>query len=101
MDALVDGILAEVSARGSDPSLLRILRLRVVAAAMLGKRKVLLNVGAEYATVRDCTARVLKDLRPLAFVDPKVQNSSLSYCVSDPCPHPYPNLNRAREGGYV
>ena len=66
MDALVDGILAEVSARGSDPSLLRILRLRVVAAAMLGKRKVLLNVGAEYATVRDCTARVLKDLRPLA-----------------------------------
>jgi hypothetical protein len=66
VDALVDGILAEVSARGSDPSLLRILRLRVVAAAMLGKRKVLLNVGAEYATVRDCTARVLKDLRPLA-----------------------------------
>ena len=82
MDALVDGILAEVSARGSDPSLLRILRLRVVAAAMLGKRKVLLNVGAEYATVRDCTARVLKDLRPLAFVDPKVQNPSGPLLVS-------------------
>ena len=63
---MVDGILAEVSARGSDPSLLRILRLRVVAAVIIGKRKVLLNVGAECATVRDCTVRVLNDLRPLA-----------------------------------
>jgi hypothetical protein len=66
VDALVDVILAEVSARGSDPSLLRILRLRVVAAVMLEKRTVLLNVGAECATVRDCTARVLNDPRPLA-----------------------------------
>ena len=79
---MVDGILAEVSARGSDPSLLRILRLRVVAAVMLGKRKVFLNVGAEYATVQDCTARVLKDLRPLAFVNPKVQNPSGPLLVS-------------------
>ncbi len=51
MDALVDGILAEVSARGSDPSPLRILRLRVVVAVMLGKLKVLLNVGSECASV--------------------------------------------------
>ncbi len=82
MDALGDGILAEVSARGSEPSLLRILRLRVVAAVMLSKRKVLLNVGAAYATVRDCTARVLNDLRPLAVVDPKVQNPSDPLLVS-------------------
>ena len=66
MDALVNGVLAVVSECGSDPSLLRILRLRVVAAVMLGNQNFLLNVGATYATVRECTARVLKDLRPLA-----------------------------------
>ena len=66
MDALVNGVLAVVSECGSDPSLLRILRLRVVAAVMLGKQNVLLNVGATYATVRECTERVLQNLRPLA-----------------------------------
>ena len=66
MDALVNGVLAVVSECGSDPPLLRILRLRVVAAVILGKQNVLLNIGATYATVLECTERVLRDLRPLA-----------------------------------
>ncbi len=60
----VGGILLAVSECGSDPTLLRILRLRVDTDVMLDKRNVLLNVGAFYATVRDCAPVVVDNLRP-------------------------------------
>ncbi len=53
-------------------------------------------------SIRRQNARVISAAPPIVnLVIPYVARSSLYYCLSDPCPHPYPNLNRAREGGYV